>query len=108
VFGPSGILGTRICCDFGRRVWLCCNRINRRWRFRSLRSHAVADDQKNQNEQQYPDRAGKMPLIEICHLRPGTPLLTAIREYGWENFALLSDGLNRSADETLSAKNGTV
>ena len=29
---------------------------------------AVADHEENQDEKQYPDRAGEVPLIEISHL----------------------------------------
>ena len=44
------------------------------------RHRAVADHEKNQNEKEYPDRAGEVPLIEISHLRPRTPSFTAIRK----------------------------
>ena len=36
--------------------------------------------QENQNEKENADRGGEMPLIEIGHLRPGTPSFTAIRK----------------------------
>ena len=85
-------------CDFGRRISLRCNRMNRRRRFSSLRSHAIADDQKNQNEQQYSYGAGDMPLVEIRDLRPSTPRVPAIREDTRKKIALLPDGLNRGAN----------
>ena len=62
------------------------------------RHRAVADHEKNQDEKEYPDREGEVPLIEISHLRPRTPGIAAIRKYAWKVITMLSDGLNRSLD----------
>src|SRR5437667_1902412 len=102
------MLGTGIHCDFVRRVWLCYNRINRRRRFTSLWSHAVADDQKNQHKQHYANCAGEMPLVEIRNLGPRTPRFPAKGEYAREKIALLPDGLNRSPDGALPLKKWDV
>ena len=48
-------------------------------------------------EQQYPDGAGEVPLVEISHLRPGPPKFTTIWKDRWEILALVGNRLNGSA-----------
>ena len=62
------------------------------------RHRAVADHEKNQNEKEYPDRDGEVPLIEISHLRPRTPGFTAIRKDRLKIVPLMCDRLNSRAN----------
>ena len=62
------------------------------------RHFAVADHEKNQDEKEYPDRAGEVPLIEISHLRPGAPSFTAPRKNRLKIVALMGDRLKSRAN----------
>ena len=72
---------------------------------RSLSRHrAVADHEKNQDEKEYPDRAGEVSLIEISHLRPRTPSFTAIRKDRLKIVPLMGDRLNSRRELKLACE----
>src|SRR5262249_23664264 len=66
---PTWIAGNQR--TFRRRepAWLGDGRVNRGAGLGAFSRHcAVADHQKNQDEKEYPNGAGEVPLIEISHL----------------------------------------
>ena len=49
-----------------------------------------------------------MPLVEICHLRPGSPEFATIRKDRWEILAYVRNGLDCRAERRLLTKKWDV
>ena len=69
---------------------------------------AIADNEKKQNEKEYPDRGGEVSLIEISHLGPRAPGFAAIRKDRLKIVLSMCDCLNSPAQRSLLLKKRDV
>src|SRR5262249_15977975 len=91
--------------SLGQSVWQRHHRPRSSACRRSFSRHfAVADHEKNQDEKEYSDRTREMPLIEISHLRPGSPSFTAIRKNRLQVVLSMRDRLYSRPNRSLLLK----